>query len=94
MVWGWTSWQGKLELNSKGGGQKKALLGFFINHVFVGVFQYDSGTPKHALELKNSLIFFYLHPKLVYLLRASPNAEKRKNLGFLRGRCKIKKKLK
>ena len=30
----------------------KKLLDFFINHVFVGVFQYDSGTPKHALELK------------------------------------------
>ena len=29
----------------------KELLGFFINQVFVGVFQYDSGTPKHALEL-------------------------------------------
>ena len=36
----------------------KELLGFFINHVFVGVFQYDSGTPKHALELKKGLIFF------------------------------------
>ena len=34
------------------------LLGFFINHVFVGVFQYDSGTPKHALELKKGQIFF------------------------------------
>ena len=34
------------------------LLGFFINHVFVGVFQYDSGTPKRALELKKVLIFF------------------------------------
>ena len=34
----------------------KELLGFFINHVFVGVFQYDSGTLnlglKYALELK------------------------------------------
>ena len=29
----------------------KELLGFFINQVFVGVFQHDSGTPKHALEL-------------------------------------------
>ena len=35
----------------------KEQLGFFINHVFVGVFQYDSGTPKHALELKKFLIF-------------------------------------
>ena len=34
------------------GGDVKELLGFFINHVFVGVFQYDSGTPKHDLELK------------------------------------------
>ena len=28
------------------------IIHFFINHVFVGVFQYDSGTPKNALELK------------------------------------------
>ena len=34
------------------GGDVKELLGFFINHSFVGVFQYDSGTQKHALELK------------------------------------------
>ena len=42
------------------GGGVNELLGFFINHVFVGVFQYDSGTPKHALELKKKthLIFF------------------------------------
>ena len=33
------------------GGDVKELLGFFINQVLVGVFQYDSGTPKHALEL-------------------------------------------
>ena len=30
----------------------KELLNFFIDHVFVGVFQYESGPPKHALELK------------------------------------------
>ena len=36
-------------------GDVKELLGFFINYVFVGVFQYDSGTPKHVLELKTSL---------------------------------------
>ena len=36
----------------------KELLGFFINHVFVGVFQYDSGTPKHDLESKKGLTFF------------------------------------
>ena len=35
----------------------KELLSFFTNHVFVGVFQYDSGTPKHALKLKKGLIF-------------------------------------
>ena len=34
------------------GGNARELLGFFINQVLVGVFQYDSGTPKHALELK------------------------------------------
>ena len=41
----------------------KELLGFFKNHVFVGVFQYDSGTPKHALELKKGLKFFGFCPK-------------------------------
>ena len=35
----------------------KKLLGFFINHAFDGVLQYDSGTPEHALELKKGLIF-------------------------------------
>ena len=39
-------------------GDVKKLLGFFINYVFVGEFQYDSGNPKHALELKKSLNFF------------------------------------
>ena len=33
----------------------KELLSFFINHVFVGVLQYDSGTPKHDLEVKKGL---------------------------------------
>ena len=41
----------------------KEPLGFFINQVFVGVFQYDSGTPKHALELKKGQIFFGFYPK-------------------------------
>ena len=36
----------------------KELVDFFIYHVFVGVFQYDSGTPKHALELKKGQIYF------------------------------------
>ena len=40
------------------GGDVKELLVIFINHVFVGVFQYDSATPKHALELKKGQIFF------------------------------------
>ena len=35
------------------GGDVKELIGFFINHVFVGVFQYDFGPPKHALELRD-----------------------------------------
>ena len=45
----------------------KGLLDFFINHVFTGVFQYDSGPPEHALELKNAcfsvipLIFTFSH---------------------------------
>ena len=33
-----------------------------MNHVFVSVFQYDSGTPKHALELKK-FYFFWILPK-------------------------------
>ena len=41
-----------LLLGGGGGGDVKELLGFFINQVFVGVFQHDPGTPKHALELK------------------------------------------
>ena len=40
----------------------KELLGFFMNKVYVGVFQYDSGTSKHALELKKVLIFFEFCP--------------------------------
>ena len=35
----------------------KGLRGFFMNQVFVGVFQYDSGPPKHALELQRSRKF-------------------------------------
>ena len=42
----------KLTGKRGGGGNAKGLLGFFLNPFFVGVFQYDSGTPKHALELK------------------------------------------
>ena len=42
----------------------KELLGFFINHVFVGVFKYNSGTPKHALELKKKKVcIFWILPK-------------------------------
>ena len=41
----------------------KELLSFFTNYVFVGVFQYDSGTPKHALELKKRSDFFGFCPK-------------------------------
>ena len=33
------------------GGNVKRLQSFFINHVFVGVFQYVSGPPKHVLHL-------------------------------------------
>ena len=46
------------------GGDVKELLSFFIDHVFVEVFQYDSGTPKHALKLKEGLNFLIL-PKRV-----------------------------
>ena len=37
----------------------KELLGFFINHVFVGVFQYDFGPPKHVLHLVWSVLSIY-----------------------------------
>ena len=40
------------------GGDVKELLDFFKIHVYVGVFHYDFGTPKHALELINGLNFF------------------------------------
>ena len=39
------------------GGDVKELLGFFINQVFVGVFQYDSGTQNSELNWKNVWIF-------------------------------------
>ena len=42
------------------GGNMKELIGFFINNVFVGVFQYDFGPPKHALELRD-----YVDPLVV-----------------------------
>ena len=32
--------------------KRKKIVSFFIDHVFVGVFQYDPGPPKHALELR------------------------------------------
>ena len=37
----------------------KELLGFFINQVFVGVFQYDFGPPKHVLHLVWSVLGIY-----------------------------------
>ena len=49
-----------------GGGRRKcqSLLGFFINHVSVGVFQYDLGPPKHTLELRNFvLINVFIGPR-------------------------------
>ena len=48
------------------GGRRRyeKLLGFFINHAFDGVLQHDSGTPKHAFELKKGLKFLDL-PKRV-----------------------------
>ena len=33
------------------------------NQVFVGVFQHDSGTPKHVLELKKKSDFFWILPQ-------------------------------
>ena len=48
-------------MGGRGGGGVKELLGFFINHVF----QYDSGTPKRALELKKGLAFFGFCPKIL-----------------------------
>ena len=46
------------------GGDVKELLGFFTTHVVVGVYQYDSGTLKHALELKKTEHFWILPQKL------------------------------
>ena len=40
----------------------KELLGFFMNQVFVGVFQYDCGTPKRAVEL-TKVKFVLILPK-------------------------------
>ena len=37
----------------------KELIGFFINNVFVGVFQYDFGPPKHALELRDYVKYMF-----------------------------------
>ena len=38
------------------GRNMKELLGFFINKVFVGVFQYDFRPPKHVLHLVWSVL--------------------------------------
>ena len=35
------------------------LLGSFINHVFVGLFQYDFGPPKYALELRDHVKYMF-----------------------------------
>ena len=37
------------------------------NQFFVGVFQHDSGTPKHALEFKKSQIFWILPQRTEFL---------------------------
>ena len=42
----------------------KKLLGFFINHVFVGVFQYGFGPPKHALGILSSILYLLKGYKL------------------------------
>ena len=42
-----------------GGNVKKKTQGFFINNVFVGVFQYDPGPPKHALELRDYVKYMF-----------------------------------
>ena len=60
----------------------KELLGFFINHVFVRVFQYDFGPPKHALELRDyvkymfSPCIFTLHLMILMILMASTATSK------------------
>ena len=43
--------------------KRKSLLGFFINHVIFGVFQYDLEPPKHTLDLRNFVLInvFSLH---------------------------------
>ena len=78
-------------------GDVKELLGFFINHVFIGVFQYDSGPPKHALELRGyvkymcSHCIFTLNLMILMILMASPqhqnlNLKYKLPTGLLRGR--------
>ena len=55
----WTLSSRPQKFSSLGQNPKKIRLFTILNHVFVGVFQYDSETPKHALELKKKLIFFW-----------------------------------
>ena len=49
------------------GGDVKELLSFFINQFFVGVFQYDFGPPKHALELRDYIEYF-VHPVFSFFI--------------------------
>ena len=60
----------------------KELLGFFINHIFVGVFQYGSGTPKHAFRLKKRSEFFWILPKGTDFLWSGTQGPKGKILVF------------
>ena len=53
------------------------LLGFFINHVFFGVFQYDLGPPKRTLELRNFVLINVSREALV------EKAYKRAFFGYL-----------
>ena len=65
-------------MGGRGGGGVKELLGFFINHVF----QYDSGTPKRALELKKGLAFFGFCPKILICLWFGTQGARDKIQGF------------
>ena len=40
-------------------GKSKECKGGGPNHVFIGVFQYDSGPPKHALELRDYVKYMF-----------------------------------
>ena len=57
----------------------KELLSFFINQVFVGVFQYDSGTPKHGFGIEKKV---WILTKITEFLWSGTQGPIGKILGF------------